>query len=60
MASKAWEKMREEKDKMITVRVGIDYIQGRQMALNRSRLGTMLRKASEVVVGQPYPHDDDG
>ena len=52
--------MREEKDKMITGRVGIDYIQGRQMALNRSRLGTMLRKASEVVVGQPYPHDDDG
>ena len=45
---------------MITGRVGIDYIQGRQMVLNRSRLGKMLRKVSEVVFGQPYPHDDDG
>lgn len=56
-----WLSCIEEGLEMITERVGIDYIQGRQMALNHSRLGKMLRKASEVVVvGQPYPHDDDG
>ena len=55
-----WLSCIEEGLEMITGRVGIDYIQGRQMALNRSRLGKILRKASEVVVGQPYPHDDDG
>ena len=55
-----WLSCIEEGLEMITGRVGIDYIQGRQMVLNRSRLGKMLRKASEVVVGQPYPHDDDG
>ena len=55
-----WLSCIEEGLEMITGRVGTDYIQGRQMVLNRSRLGKMLRKASEVVVGQPYPHDDDG
>ena len=55
-----WLSCIEEGLEMITGRVGINYIQGRQMVLNRSRLGKMLRKVSEVVFGQPYPHDDDG
>lgn len=45
---------------MVERRAGIDYIQGKQMALSQSRYGSMQLNASDVVAEQPDPHTDDG
>ena len=55
-----WLSCIEEDLEMVTKRVGIDYIERKQMVVNRLRWRAMLRKANEVVVEQLDQHTDYG
>jgi len=44
----------------VTGRVGINYLHGKEMVLNRTRWCDMLRKARNVDIVQPDPHEDNG